>query len=345
VSSSLQGAGGHISPRARAEAAAWIAKLHGTERTAAVEAGWRQWLGEEPEHAAAWELATDTWSETDNLPSFLPATALSGDRHRAKTGFLRPVLAISAACVTLLTVVIFLAHGDSVTTALGEQRTLILPDGSRVELNTDTSLAVQFDEHARTVVLRTGEAYFNVTHDRRRPFVVLAGPRKVIAVGTSFLVRRDMSAENAVTVTLLEGRVAIAPISAPDVLPSTSIPDVTVLSAGKQWRARRNHPAIVDSPPLDKVTAWMRGQLIFDSTPLREAAREFNRYSDQQIRVTSPDVAAIPIGGVFRIGDSASFAAAVAQSHHLKLITREHELLLEPAPSNLPAEESSGTDP
>lgn len=328
-----------VSVRARAEAAGWMAKLHGPSRTAVVESAWRHWLAEDWEHAAAWELATEVWADTDNLPFLLPRRSIRRSPVWFPVGFrnhlLRLLVATAAICLVLAGVTIHYIAKPAVTTAFGEQRTLNLPDGTRVELNTNSRLVLQFDNRTRTVELKTGEAYFNVAHERR-PFVVIAGPRKIIAVGTSFLVRRNEAADNSVTVTLIEGRVAVAPESAPDILPSKPTFDVALLSAGKRLRVAQHTAPTIDTPSVDQETAWMRGQLIFHDTPLRDAVAEFNRYSTMQIKFTSAAVGEIPVGGVFRIGDSASFAAAVAQSHDLRLITQDHELVLVSLEDNLP---------
>jgi transmembrane sensor len=319
--------------RARAEAAAWMAKLHGPARTATVESAWRHWLAESPEHAHAWELATEAWAFSEDLPAALPLRSIPTRSRRLRIVLFRPVTVAAVLCVALVCVAIQFLGRSSVTTVLGEQRTLTLPDGSRVELNTNSRLNLEFDDRTRTVVLETGEAYFNVAHERR-PFVVIAGPRKIIAVGTSFLVRRDEVADNSVTVTLIEGRVAVAPVSAPDVLPSGPTAGISLLSPGKRLRTGQHSSPKIDSPSVDKETAWMRGQLIFDETPLREAILEFNRYSAVQIKVASREVGDIPVGGVFRIGDSSSFAAAVAESHALRLTRRDQELVLESGERN-----------
>jgi transmembrane sensor len=324
-----------VSVRARAEAAGWMAKLHGPSRTPIVESAWRHWLAEHPEHAAAWELATDAWADTDNLPFVLPRRAVPRSPVWFRHPLLRPIAATAAICSILAGVTIHYMAKPAVTTTFGEQRTLNLPDGTRVELNTNSRLVLQFDNRTRTVELKTGEAYFNVAHERR-PFVVIAGPRKIIAVGTSFLVRRNEAADNSVTVTLIEGRVAVAPISAPDILPSKPTLDIALLSAGKRLRAAQHTAPTIDTPSVDQETAWMRGQLIFHDTPLRDAVAEFNRYSTMQIKFTSAAIGEIPVGGVFRIGDSASFAAAVAQSRDLRLITRDHELVLVSMEDNQP---------
>lgn len=334
---------GSPSPRARAEAATWLAKLHGNSRNAVVESAWRQWMAEHPEHVKAWELATDAWSESGDLPFTLPRRSISSAPIAFGYRLLLPIMAAAALVVLGVWAIQYLGKA-AITTALGEQRTLNLPDGTRVELNTQSRLVVRFDDHARTVVLTSGEAYFNVAHEVR-PFVVVAGTRKVIAVGTSFLVRREEHADNAMTVTLIEGRVAVAPVSAANALPAAPTPEVVVLSAGKRFKAAQHAVPTIDTPSIDKETAWMRGQLIFDSTPLRDAAAEFNRYNTFQIRISSREAGDIPVGGVFRTGDSASFAAAVAQAHNLKLITRDNELLLESIEDQQPEEEATTPDP
>jgi transmembrane sensor len=323
--------------RSQAEAAAWMALLHSPERNAAVEAGLRRWIAVDPLNAVAWETATDLWNETANLPRRIPRRR-APERARGKP-WGKPLLAVAVLAVVVGG--LFIKHSliSGVATAVGEQRTLNLDDGTRVELNTDTHLLVKYDQHARTVVLESGEAYFQVAHERR-PFIVIAGERKILALGTAFTVRRDESVDDAITVTLIEGRVAVAPVNADSGSKSEPASAVTLLNAGQRLRARPHAQPAVDAASLDKATGWMRGQLIFDHTPLREAAAEFSRYNKIKITVASPEAAEIPIGGIFRIGDSRSFARAVAASYDLKVTARGNELVLEPAEGASPSHDS-----
>jgi transmembrane sensor len=240
-------------------------------------------------------------------------------------------LVFVVVCFVVVGVTFEYAGRPTMMTAIGEQRSLSLDDGSRVELNTDTRLLVKFDRRTRTVVLKSGEAYFQVMHESR-PFVVVAGDRKVIAVGTEFTVRKDQSSSDAVTVTLIEGRVAVAPLNAANVLAPVPTASVTVLNAGQRLQVHGHAMPRVDAPPIDRVTGWLRGELIFDHTPLRDAAAEFSRYSHIRITVASPDVANIPIGGIFKIGDINSFLDAVAQSHNLRIVVSKDGLVLQRLP-------------
>jgi transmembrane sensor len=222
-----------------------------------------------------------------------------------------------------------------VNTVIGEQRLLNLEDGTRVELNTDSHLVVKYDHDARTVILQSGEAYFQVAHELR-PFIVIAGEREILALGTAFTVRHDDTAEDPLTVTLIEGRVEVAPVNPSNPASGTPDPERKTLSPGERLRVRKHHAPTLDSPSMEKVTGWMRGQIIFDHTPLREAAAEFNRYSSLKITVSSPEIATIPVGGIFRISDSKSFARAVAETNNLRLTLHDGTLMLdkgEPDPS------------
>lgn len=313
--------------RAQAEAAAWISLLHSAERNAEVEAGLKRWIAADPMHAATWEVATDIWNDTAGLPRRIPRPPTMP--NRSSRPYLRPVPMLATLCLIIIGGVALerFLHA-TVNTAVGEQRTLNLEDGTRVELNTDSHLVVKYDHDTRTVIMKSGEAYFQVARERR-PFIVIAGARKILALGTAFTVRRDETADDPLIVTLIEGRVAVEPVDAPAVASMVPASDVKVLNPGERLRVRRQDPPALDAPSMDKATCWMRGQLIFDHTPLGEAIAEFNRYSSLKITVASPGAAAIPVGGIFRISDSKSFARAVAETYNLRLTLRDNELVLD----------------
>jgi len=92
-----------------------------------------------------------------------------------------------------------------------------------------------------------------------------------------------------------------------------------LLTPGQRLRFTRNTADTVDSPNLQKVTAWQRGQLIFDDSTLQEAVAEFNRYASKTIELGDADLAKLRVGGVFRIGDPTSFARAIAATNQLSM--------------------------
>ncbi|MGB6308792.1 MAG: hypothetical protein WBF89_13470, partial [Steroidobacteraceae bacterium] len=177
-------------------------------------------------------------------------------------------------------------------------------------------------------------ALFDVAKDRSRPFVVIAGERKVIAVGTSFEVRREEPAGSTFSVTLVDGHVAIEPISWPDTLPSVGTNGVKLLNPGERLRFTGDTNETLDSPSIEKITAWRRGELIFDDASLGEAAAEFNRYGTRRLWIKGPAARNLRVGGVFRISDPYSFAQSMADTYHLRIASQDKTIILSDHPSD-----------
>ena len=318
------------SPALRAQAAAWVTRLHGPNRTEEVEEGLRRWLAESPEHKAAFELLTDTWEKSARLRRRPVERVASWQKMGFRLSFSRAAIATMAVATLAVLGTIFYLHSDAVVTQVGEQRTLTLEDGTRVYLNTNSRAVVHYDKKLRQVNLEKGEALFEVAKRPDWPFVVTAGDRQVTALGTAFIVKRD---EKDLSVTLVEGKVTVsaAQEGASTVPQSTRAADaaaVFTLSPGQRLTLARSAPPKVDRPQLERVTAWQRGQVAFDNTPLKDAAAEMNRYSSVRLEVEGPLTAAIRVSGIFRAGDSENFAQAVSKAYGLKVRDEEDQVIL-----------------
>jgi transmembrane sensor len=324
-----------IAPRRiRAQAAVWVTELHGPDRNPSLEEKVRRWIAADPRHAAAFELATEAWQRSGNLPAQITPQTLAAARNRTRSRLLGPSLAGAAVLCGLLAAAAYYLPGRTLVTSAAEQRTVELADGTQVTLNANTRVRLQYDHRLRKVTLSRGEAFFHVAKLASKPFVVVAGNRKVIALGTSFLVRCEDPGSLAFAVTLVEGRVAVEPIGGPDLMPNDSAVGVEspsavgkVLNRGERFRFAGDAPGVVDAPSIDKVTAWQRGLLIFDNTTLTAAAAEFNRYGSTKISITGV-AAELRVSGVFGIGDSASFAQAMSLAYHLNVDNRGAEIIL-----------------
>jgi len=299
-------------PRASAEAAAWLARLQGDARTTAREAAFKDWLRADPANQKAFEQATDIWAD---LPG---AAALMGERPAPRPLPVRrhlPIRELALAASLLLAIGIgsffWLSEPSAYSTTMGEQKVATLEDGSRIALNTDSSVEVRYDPAQRLVELDRGEAMFEVAHNSARPFIVRAGDKQIRAVGTSFVVRRD---RGEVIVTLLQGKVAVTDIRpAPVKLPPT------YLNPGDRLRAPVEGPARIDAQTADAATAWRRGQAMFADTPLGDAVTELNRYGGPRLVIDDPRLAGLRVSGVFATNDTAEFARAVAALHGLRV--------------------------
>jgi transmembrane sensor len=320
--------------RIHADAAVWVSQLHRPDRDTNLEARVRRWIAEDRRHAAAFESVTDAWQQSGNIPWHSLKRVSESTRGRKRVRTAGAALAGMAALCAALAWTIYLLRDDTLATGPSEQRIVDLTDGSQVTLNANSRVVVQYSDRVRKITLATGEALFDVAKDRSRPFVVVAGHRKVIAMGTAFEVRREEPAGSIFAVTLVEGHVAIEPISSPDALPNASGNGVTLLNPGERLRFAGASNQSLDSPSIEGVTAWRRGQLIFDDTSLGEAAAEFNRYGTRQLAVDGTAAQSLRVGGVFKISDPYSFAQSMAGTYHLQIIVRGKTITLTDARSD-----------
>lgn len=317
----------------RAQAAAWLARLRGPQRSAAVERGLRQWLRADAEHARAFELLTARLEVAERLRGQPLPRRWRGYAHRNSFRWPSTITGIAAALGVVMLGMFFYLRNAGVGTEVGEQRMLTLADNSRVYLNTDTRVVVRFDERSRTVELMRGEALFEVAKHAKLPFVVVAGERKVRALGTAFVVRRD---SEKTAVTLIEGKVAV---SLPEPSSSTTSPlpnSEEILSPGQRLTFVEQKAPQVDQPSVAKVTAWRQGQVALDNMSLAEAMVEMNRYSVVKLVAESSEAAGVRVGGFFRMGDSASFARAVAATYGFEIIERPNEIVIAGPPKQDP---------
>jgi transmembrane sensor len=235
----------------------------------------------------------------------------------------RRILTLAAAAAVLLAIGVgaYLTRGpprgEHFTTPVGGTESVPLADGSHITLNTATEVRVELSQNERHVNLEKGEAFFVVAKDTQRPFVVVAGNKRVIAVGTQFAVRRD---GEAVEVVVTEGTVRMenraarsgtAPAHTQPLSSSSSgsqlssgstAPEAVLLPAGTIARARDGDVLVEEHslPQVEEALSWREGYLTFHETTLAEAVSEFNRYNDHKIRISDPAVAAIRISGTFR---------------------------------------------
>ncbi len=309
------------------EAAAWVVRLHGPNRSPTLEAGLRRWLAEHTDHRQAFELATETWNSTRDIAQPAPSRLRRWIQARPGMGTTLAAAA-GAAGVAILVGVFVLLRAPRMQTNVGEQRTLRLADGTQVALNTDTRLTVHYDAEERRIELERGEALFDVAGKSHWPFVVNAGDRSITALGTAFVVRRE---ERQLAVTLVEGKIAVSsePKSGDHSSQTAAAGTATVMVPGQRltFDTQGSTPKI-DRPNLEKTTAWRRGLVMLEDTPLAEAIVEMNRYSTIKLVIEQPRVATLEVSGMFRAGDSMRFARAVAKTYQLVVVEQPDRIVL-----------------
>jgi transmembrane sensor len=193
-----------------------------------------------------------------------------------------------------------LVPGNTYSTGIGEQRTVILADGSTVTLNAITKVRVRITQQVREVDLLQGQALFHDVEDKTRPFIVRSDGTTIRAIGTQFDVYKR--AERTV-VTVVEGEVAVAEAGLAD--PQNAPPGLTrvLLTAGEQVIATPRQIKKSEDADLSAATAWVERRLVFDNTPLEEVANQFNLYSTRRLVIVDPALRAVGISGAYSSAD------------------------------------------
>lgn len=282
------------------------------------------WLNESPAHLLAYWRAKDNWNRTELLSalrSFRPDG--TGEQQRSwalwtrRAAVAATVIVVGAAATTYFS----RPAEQRYTTALGDHRTLALADGSQIEMNTDTALRIGTADMQRTVTLEKGEAFFQIKHDVRHPFVIKVANHRIVDIGTKFSVRTD---RDRVQVALVEGLARIDNFGADGKRSSTLLKpgDVAVATALSVSVSKKSQPALTDQ------LAWRRGVLVFDNTTLADVAAEFNRYNRQKIVIADEAAGRRTINGAFQANDLEAMTNVAREVFGLRVVQRNGEILI-----------------
>ncbi|HEY4135722.1 MAG TPA: FecR domain-containing protein [Alphaproteobacteria bacterium] len=284
------------------EAAAWVVRLGAGPLSAAENAALAQWMSKSPAHADAFAYACDLWGD----PAWKVLTVTASVQDVAAPPRRRGLWAGALAAGLALFALLGLQHFGDPWTALradyrslpAEVRAVTLADGSRVDLNSASAIAVDYSDRTRSVRLLAGEALFSpkpLNDAETRPFVVAAGGLTARALGTRFVVAREPG--DAVSVGVLEHQVEVA---APGADGET---EHVVLTPGQSLRYAASQLGAVRQEDVAQDVAWSRGQLVFDRVALSQAVEVLNRYRHERIIVADANLAGRRVSGLFRLDD------------------------------------------
>jgi len=318
-------------------AAEWAARRD-AGATPDEEARFDAWLACDPRHVGAYAKAEAVLAQLDRVSAAGPGALRMTDmpvpvgsafkRRTVLAGATAAGLAVAggaswfmhlptvaAGCAAWLT---HFLEQESYSTNIGETREIVLSDGSLVTLNTNSKLQVHYNKTQRHVRLLQGEALFDVAKNKKRPFIVVAGDTQVRAVGTSFTVK--LLPQQPVQVLVREGVVEIKRPQVPEAPPVRLVANTVAVAPPEAPISTETVPRIQVSRDL----AWREGRIAFDNETLANAAREFERYSDIQIRV-SPELESQTVTGLFVSNDPVGFAraAAISLNLHVEVANRE----------------------
>ncbi|MGZ3274688.1 MAG: FecR family protein [Caulobacteraceae bacterium] len=285
------------------QAADWVARLGGQPG----EAEWlafEAWLGGDERRRAAYDhvlalsLAVDRDASTlaDDLTSHAPARRSGGALWGAG------LMSLAAVAVTFAALHPRPEPKAAVyATAKGERRDVVLSDGTRIALSTDTRLSVIMRDDRRELTLSSGEAAFQVAHNAARPFVVHLGDRVLRDIGTEFdAVRRD----GLISVTVREGMVSLE-------RPQENQRRLTLGPGSRAEHREGSEEVMVAAANADETFSWRSGRLIYRNRPLSDVVADINRYGDEQVKAVGP-AADLKFTGVLTTGDQSAMVQRLA---------------------------------
>lgn len=296
----------------RDKAAYWYERFRSGNVSPQEQQAFDAWIAHDPKNLEHFQRIQALWSVTEHIPQSYEASPRAVETpHRRKAArsrraFLGYGLAMAGAASVAAVTVGPWQWGGATTfqerylTAQGEQRNVLLPDGSSMMLNTDTVAEVQFSQNKRVVHLQKGEALFAVQTVENAPFIVQMEAGSVQVTGTQFTIYQ---ADQGFTVTVLEGSVQV------ETGPRWNT-QRQALVAGKALRVT---DGVLTAVPADthKAVAWSEGKLVFRGTALRDAIQELKRYNAVSVQLTTAQLAQLKVSGVFRLDDPYAFLEAL----------------------------------
>jgi transmembrane sensor len=329
-------------------AADWFARRDRGDWQDQDQAAFEAWLDSGIAHRVAFIRMEAAWNQAERLralgagiesttvpepggwhfsPFFhRPDSAADADETRESRPTLRWTIAAAAsiALVCAGTAGWYMDFGSLTKyhTPVGGLATVPLTDGSVVTLNTNSEIAVALTDRGRTVKLPHGEAFFEVAKDARRPFVVEADGKRVVAVGTKFSVLNE---DHAVRVAVTEGHVRLEGNNSHDSRSANLQPGDIARTDHDNVLIQHKAPELVEAEDL----SWRGGYLVFHEKPLSEVFDEFNRYNVEKTVVTDPGLAAIKIGGSFRATNVHAFLRLLEDGFPVRAVKRGEQIVLE----------------
>ncbi|HEY2685823.1 MAG TPA: FecR domain-containing protein [Steroidobacteraceae bacterium] len=339
-------------------AAEWIVRLKESNVSVEEVAEWQQWMGTDERHAQAFKRLEALWDQFDALPLPPPASsrALAGDDYRGEIavgdylkaprpspmarGFKSSWALSAAACLALIVAAFAgmtfytkpqpeLAH-QMIETAVGENRSISLADGSTVKLGGHSRLSFSLQPKLRDIVLEEGEAFFAVAKDPSRPFQVHAGNATVTAVGTEFDVHRS---DDKVTVSVIEGKVMVQPMAplvpVPWLAAVKPVGEAAPLVAGERTTVNRNGvestPAVINA---QATLDWQDGRLAFEGESLRYVVQDVNRYTGKPIVIADEGTAALKVTGTIMSNNVMGWVLSLKSAFGISAEVRADRIIL-----------------
>ncbi len=330
------------------EASRWIARLNSGAFSATDETSLRDWLDASEKNRLEYHAQVELWQDLAGFEGRLLDAHEPEQNHRdanlhngeALQGKLvdlpigKAWRRLSAAATGLVAAslfagfLLFSGQGEPASgpqrylTQKGHQTEALLADNTRILMNTNSNLVVEYQKEIRHVALEKGEAFFDVATDPERPFIVETAWGNVRVLGTKFNV---LSTDQGLRVDVLEGLVEV--ISEADI---AGEPIDVFLTANQSITVSNEAEENVSfaTEVVAEVAPWRDGVLTFSNQPLADVIVEINRYTSREINIVSPSLEDQLVSGSFNIGDVSAFLEGLEAILPLKVERQSGKIII-----------------
>ncbi|WP_138381049.1 FecR family protein [Luteithermobacter gelatinilyticus] len=342
------------------EATEWFVRLRNSQADEVLRDEFQAWLDRNEAHGAAYEEIQVFWNDfkileqdkarqdKTGLSNTLAISDVDPDplslmqeraRRHWKTTFQKPARtfgALAASLVLLIAVTMVFMYRDIILadhyeTGIGQQADMVLDDGSHIFLNTDTKLRVAYRSGQRRVYLDRGEAFFEVTRDESRPFLVETAGGVVRVLGTKFNIRRGMTTSE---VQVVEGSVGVVDHARLAELNKTgAVFDATLAPAEGFVLGDDRQPNQAYAIDREAVMAWRERKLIYNGDSFARLVRDLDRYFEEQILIADPALEEMQVVAILQVSDRDATLRAVENTFDVVAVrTADRKILFYPRP-------------
>ena len=304
----------------------WLLRIQQSPEDAALRTELAAWLAIDSRHVEAYRKAQRVWQLTGMAHAATSAPAIerpsaTADLATAAAPTARPLRprrrrwpallagSLAACLLILMAPEAYLRYQSDYRTGLGQQRSIELDDGSRVQLDSRSAIAVAFDGNRREVRLLSGQAFFEVTPDKSRPFTVDADGLQITVTGTAFNVAMRPS---QLAVAVQHGSVRVA--EGGETL-------AEALHAGDRLQWRGSGQVLRDTLPVSQIAAWQQGRLVVRDARIAEVLDELRPYLPGKLALRDDELGDKRITGVYDLHNPDAALRAVIQPYQGRVST------------------------